>query len=392
MKRWGLRSFAVLLAAMLLSGCAGTPSQTEDDPIPQEIALLTDTDPIPVRELPLYEDVPLEEDEIITILDIGERGILLTVSLDDLEQGWYRTGSLLLYDPEQRLVTELESFADEEIMIASGCFVDGDYAYALLECDLRPVEEGTADMVGEGVIRRRGEHPWEIHFCSDCPNDLEGLPMLLALSDGSVAFALCGGQPDDPEEGGGNYRVAVVSPQGEKRVVFAPEDAEPASYHTMLVPCEDGYLFRVSTQEGHCFYKGSGDGAALLSKVECRAIYPWWVPVEGGVLFTAGYRDEEGKNYEKNALLTEDKTVVPLEGLRLTRFALGGSGRIAATDLHWQPYLLYADDGGLEAVRIDLPAHPTDLYCGDDGRLYAYQDSPRAGPVGLYEILEQGAV
>lgn len=391
MKRRSMRWFSAVLALLFLSGCAGTAPQTGDETVPMEITQLTEVDPIPVRELPLYEDIPLEENEIITILDIGESGILLTVSLDDLEQGWYRTSRLLLYEPEQRLVTELESFADgEEIMIASGCLVDDGYVYAMLHCELRLIEQnGVTDAVGEGVIRRRGDAAWEIPFSSDCPNDLEGLPMLLALPDGDVVFALCGGQPDDPA-GGGNYRVTVVSLEGEKRVVFAPEDVEPAAYSTMLIPDGGGYLFRVRTEDGHCFYRGDGDGAERVTAVDCRAIYPWWVTMDGQLLFTAGYQDDEGMNYEKNVLLTEEGALIQLEGLRLTRFTVGGSGRIAAVDTGWQPYLLAAGEGTLEAVRIDLPAVPTDFYRGDDGRLYVHQDTPRMGPVGLYEILEQG--
>lgn len=385
-----------LAMCMTLSLCACTASNVsqQDDDMEQESAVevpdsvetpaqlqmpeLTDVDPVAVLEIPIYEDIPLADDETIDVLDIGTDTVFLAVNTEsELEQGLPRTKALVIYEMDSQTATTVEHFDDIDLYVTAGRMVENDYIYtAILSTRLIDVK---------GVVRRAGDSPWEVPFDAECA-DGECLPEPFVMPSGDVVFVLCGEQADD----GSTFRVVSVSPDGTARVIFTPEDHTARGFNTMMIPYQSGYMFRYATASGWQFCVGDEKNVSPFSAViDCRAVYPWWACKDDVLLLAIGFGDDtNGITSMHNAVVTREGAITHLGNLRFMRFTMGSSGKIAAVTLDWEQYLLTFENNKLSAVRIDLPATATEFFRSSGGRLYAHLSNPRLGRIGLFEINE----
>ena len=392
-KRLLLFCLALCMALPLCACTSANVSQQDDDteqenvvegsdsaetPAQLQMSELTDADPVAVLEIPIYEDIPLADDEALDVLDIGANTVLLAVNVEsELEQGLPRTKALMIYEMDSRTATTVERFTDIDLYVTSGRLVENDYVYtAILSANLVDVK---------GAVRRAGDSPWEFPFDAECA-DGEYLPEAFVMPSGDVVFVLCGEQDDDQNA----FRVVSISSDGTARVIFTPEDRTARGFNTMMIPYQSGYMFRYATKTGWQFCVGDEEGVSPFSDViDCRAVYPWWACKDDVLLLAIGFGDDvNGITSMHNAVVTREGAITHLGDLRFMRFTMGSSGKIAAVTSHWEQYLLAFENNKLSAVRIDLPATATEFFRSGDGCLYAHLNSSRLGRVGLFKILE----
>ena len=393
-----MREFSVTLAIFLLmlfiAGCEANSSETSSVKAPNtEIPppVQDDIDDFgAVQPVALYDYITLGEDESINILDIEDNHILFAINdmtplLDD-ELTTSQTTSIVVYDIANRQIITSEDLEAEAVYVYHGQLIGMDFVYSAADAD--------QNFTGKnGYVRRCGEFSWEYPL-ADVVGDGEMVPMPYVFPSGSVAFIDVSGlfyeSSDDtkvPETLSKRMQILLITPDGSENIIFSPE-ADRFMAYTQLLPYGDRCMFRLETDNGFEIYSLDENGADLLFTIgECRAIYPWWVEVDGAFLLLVGYGDDEaGITSISNVLTTENETKVL--GDEYARLTADQNGNILAVDMSWNRFVLRIEGEELEATQIDLPELPGEFYYDKScDKMYVHLSNAQVGDVGLYEII-----
>jgi hypothetical protein len=380
-----------LALVMLLAGCTQNPDQlqgslsgddsvTEGDQAAAEIGQNT-KQRIAVEEIPLYEQLSLEDGQTIKILDIDEHRILLAVNIRNATS----TECIQIYDmrTEEIILTEYLS----DVYVFYGKFVEDDYVYSAVEAEKNLEVEADHIERESGYVRRVGTHPWEYALTKPLADE-DVMPMPIVLEDGNVVFIDCGGVYYGEKTFMSEMSLVVVSPDGTAKTLFTP-DVDQFMAYSRMIAYGDGYVFRLRTSSGFEFYEGDKDHVERIMVFDnCRAIYPYWTSAGDKFLFSMGYgNDEVGITDIKTIVTTADGTIVTIDDVAYFRLTSDGNGTVAAIDSGWTQVILTVENGTIAATRIDLPAGITGFYPDGNGTLYAHLQSSDTGKVGLYKIV-----